>query len=305
MHQFRYKILVFLLVFSVLSISSCKNKNQNSKQQEKNQTQKLDSLKDTTTVLFKFNDKIFGVPSPILVSKIVKQMHLPYEPGLINPADSSSNYIDNFKQAINLGIYGADFGYLDIYQQTNLLGKYYKTIKQLAQNLDLLDVINQMTLNKIEENNDNPDSLMYLVSNAFRDIDAYLNQNNLEKIGALIIAGGWIESLYFLTQLYKKYPQPELLQKIGEQKSPLNNVIHSLEPYYNKGDKDLDFLYESLTDISSYYDNIKIKYQYDPPEVFPNKHLTIIHSKTIVNINKNDLSKISQKIQKLRNWAIN
>ncbi len=300
MPKISYKFLLIILIVSI-NFSACKNK----KQQQKAQVQKQEIKNDTSlgpTVLFKFKNKIFGIPSPVLVSQVVKKMNLPYESSLINSTDNATSYISTFKKAINLGVYSADLGYLTIYKQNNLLTDYYKVVKQLAEELDLLNVINQVTINRLEQNDENPDSLLYLISTAFRDIDVYLNENDLQKIGALILAGGWIESEYLLTQLYYKHPSKQLIQKIGEQKSPLANLLHILEPYYNKNDRDLDHLFESLAEISSLYDAIIIKYQYDKPEIYPDKHLTVIHSKTIININDIDLQKISKKTAQLRNW---
>ncbi len=303
MPKISYKFLIILLVVFINLFSACKNK----KHEQKEQGQKQEIKNDTSlgpTVLFKFKNKIFGIPSPVLVSEVVKKMDLPYEASLINPVENANLYISTFKKAINLGIYSADLGYLTIYKQNNLLTDYYKVVKQLAEKLDLLNVINQVTIDRLEQNDENPDSLLYLISTAFRDIDVYLNENDLQKIGALILAGGWVESEYLLTQLYKKHPSKELIQKIGEQKSPLANLLHILEPYYNKNDRDLDRLFESLAEISSLYDAIVIKYEYDKPEVYPDKHLTVIHSKTIINISDIDLEKISKKIANLRNWII-
>ena len=303
MPKISYKFLLIIFVISINFFSACKNK----KHEQKAQEQKQEIKNDTSlgpTVLFKFKNKIFGIPSPVLVSEVVKKMDLPYESDLINPVDNANLYISTFKKAINLGIYSADLGYLTIYRQNNLLTDYYKVVKQLAEQLDLLNVVSQGTINRLEQNDENPDSLLYLISTAFRDIDVYLNENDLQKIGALILAGGWIESEFLLTQLYQKHPSKELIQKIGEQKSPLANLLHILEPYYNKNDRELDHLFESLAEISSLYDAIVINYEYDKPEVYPDKHLTVIHSKTIINISDIDLQKISKKIENLRNWII-
>ncbi len=299
------KFFLLTAVLLLLTVSACKNNKQQNKSQNQSTEQKdTQALKLDETVLIKFKNKVFGIPSPVLVSSMVKKMNLPYDPSLLNSIDNYTRYSGSFKQAVNLGVYSADLAYLNIYDQVSLFADYFNVVKELANNLDLLNVINQETLDRIEANSENIDSMMYLISTMLRDIDAYLTENDQQKIGALILAGGWVESVYFLTQLYKDNPSEALLQKIAEQKAPLNNLLHILEPYYGQDDKDLNALFESLAEISSYYDAIEMHYQYDQPEVYPDKHLTVIHSKTIVNVDDLDLEKITKKIQNLRHWLV-
>ncbi len=302
------KSLKFALIITLLLtfITACKNNKHKTDTQTQN-TETTDTTKQTIdqTVLIKFKNKVFGIPSPVLVSSFVKKLDLPYQPDLVNPVSNATKYLTTFKQAVNIGVYSADLAYLNIYGQVNQFGDYFNIIKQLADNLDLLNTIDQKTLQSIENNTENADSLMYLISKALRDIDAYLTNNDQQKIGALILAGGWVESVFFLTELYKTDPNEELLLKIGEQKSPLNNLLHILEPYYGQGDKNIDKLFESLSEISSVYDAIEITYEYKQPEVYPDQHLTIINSTTKVNIDDLDLQKITGKISSLRNWLVN
>ena len=54
--------------------------------------------------------------------------------------------------------------------------------------------MDKSTIKRIEHNIENRDSLM-VISSTYRKIDNYLKNNNRESTGALILAGGWIESL--------------------------------------------------------------------------------------------------------------
>ncbi len=300
------KIFTIFLLFVITFTFSCKRGAGRGKE-KKNDTITEDTLFNNpykTTVL-KFKNKTFGIPSPVLLSRITHELNIPFEPSLLNDYQNSTKYLTTFKKAINLGVYSANLAYINIYDQVSMFGNYYQVVKKIAEDLDLLSHIPQSTMDRIEQNSENKDSLVYIVSTLFRDIDAYLSDNDQQELGAIIIAGGWIESIYMLTQLYKRYPSEELLIKIGEQKAPLNNLLQLLQPYYNQQNPEIDYLFESLADISSFYDAISFEYQYSAPQDYPDKHFTVINSKTRVNVDNLDLEQITKRIVKLRNWVIN
>ncbi len=305
MRYFPKIFTIFLIVVIGLTFS-CKKGPGKAKEKQKD-TIAEDTLFNNpykTTVL-KFNNKTFGIPSPVILSKITHQLNIPFEPGLLNDYQNYTKYLTTFKKAVNLGVYSANLAYINIYDQVSMFGNYFQVVKKLAEDLDLLSHIPEATIQRIEDNSENPDSLVFIVSTLFRDIDAYLSDNDQQEIGTIIIAGGWIESIYMLTQLYKRYPSDDLLIKIGEQKAPLNNLLQLLQPYYNQNNPEIDYLFEALADISSFYDAISFQYVYSAPEDYPSKHFTIINSKTKVNVDNLDLEQITKRIEKLRNWIIN
>jgi len=297
----------FLIIIIFLSLTfSCK-KEQTNKQIKQKNTLIEDSLfyNPYKTTIVKFKNKTFGVPSPVLLSKLTNELGIPFEANLLSDYQNADRYITTFKKAINLGIYSANLAYINIYNQVSISDKYFQVVKKLADDLNSLSHIPDSNIKILEENSENKDTLVYLVSTLFRDIDAYLLDNDQQQIGSIIIAGGWIESMFLLTQLYQKTHLDELLLKIGEQKAPLNNLLHILQPYYNQNNSEFDYLFESLADISSFYDAINFDYEYSTPEDYPQKHFTIINSKTKVNIDNLDLIQITKKIEKLRKWIIN
>lgn len=82
-------------------------------------------------------------------------------------------------------------------------------------------------------------------------------ENDRNEVGALILAGGWIESLYILTQALRELTkQQEIINRIGEQKHPLDNLVEVLSPYYYKSaefsefvDMLIDLNFMSLTEL--------------------------------------------------------
>ena len=105
--------------------------------------------------------------------------------------------IDLATQSLNLGIYGADLGYCALYdKQQESLG-FMKSAQKLSDVLGISDAFDVETIKAIQRNLDNKDSLLYLISNSYRKADDYLQTSDRKQIGALVIVGGWIESLHF------------------------------------------------------------------------------------------------------------
>ncbi|MGQ9846362.1 MAG: hypothetical protein ACUVQP_02510 [Bacteroidales bacterium] len=259
----------------------------------------LNSIDSNASTLVKFDNTLFSMPSPYEIAFLVKRTNLEYNKGMLNPYNKSHNYITKFDKALNMGIYGSDLGYLTLYEQNSDAIQYFSVIKILSQELNIENAFDKKTVNRIEANIGNKDSLMYIVSTSYRKADQYLKDNNRNDIGVLVLAGGWIESTYMLTQLAKQANKPEILTRIAEQKHPLDNLIKLLSPYYNTS-KEYAELTDQLIDLAYDFDGIDITYTYAPPNVDEQNKLTIINSKSQVNFTDQQLKTITEKIEKIR-----
>ncbi|MDE5421878.1 hypothetical protein L3073_06635 [Ancylomarina sp. DW003] len=251
--------------------------------------------------IFHFNNILFSLPSPYQISLILHESGISYNKELLNPARKASDYVTNFSRAINFGVYGVDLGYINIYQQTQDAASYFAVLKILSLDLGIYKVLNQKTVNRVEQNIDNRDSLMVIVSETYRNIDKYLKNNKREETGALILAGGWIESVFVLTQEMKNNPHSDLMQRIAEQKRPLENLIKLLIPYSEES-KNYKFLVENLIDLAYTFDEIVEEYEFVPSTDFPKKKLTIVNSKSKLIITPKLTSVITDKVEKLHTF---
>ncbi|MFM7856401.1 MAG: hypothetical protein ACKO96_31895, partial [Flammeovirgaceae bacterium] len=64
------------------------------------------------------------IPSPLEISVLLKESGTKYNVGLLNVAENKSKYNSNFKKALNLGVYGTDLGYTNIYEKNEDGVKY-------------------------------------------------------------------------------------------------------------------------------------------------------------------------------------
>ncbi len=263
------------IILSAFIFFSC-GENQQGEQLEEKIMQTIDS---NTSTIIKFDNTLFSMPSPYEIAYLVKKANITYNKDIINPYNKSSSYVTNFDKSLNLGVYGSNLGYLTLYEQNSDAIQYFSVIKILSQELNIENAFDKKTVNRIESNIGNKDSLMYIVSNSYRMADQYLKDNNRNDIGVLILAGGWIESTYILTQLAKQAKKTEILRRIAEQKRPLDNLIKLLSPYYNNS-KEYSELTDQLIDLAYDFDGIDIKYTYEPPTIDEKNKLTIINSKS-------------------------
>jgi hypothetical protein len=296
------KLFVFTLIVSMIFLSCNEAENKEEADIEKTLDIGLDSSDAT---VFKFNNTLFSIPSPYQVAILIKELNLDFNKNILNSQTNAPKYTDNFKKALNFGVYGADLGYLSMYNQTADAVQYFSVLKRISQEVGLTGAFDKATIQRIEKNMSNKDSLLYILSNSYRSADAYLKDNNRNDIGVLILAGGWIESVFILTSVSNeiKTPNQVILNRIGEQKHPLDNLIKILSPYYNKSAQMTEFI-DKLIDLAYEFDGIEYQYKYIPPSTLVDKKLTVINSESNVVFSKEQMDIIFEKVKTLRNYII-
>jgi len=242
---------------------------------------------------------LFSIPSPIQTAMLIEKSGADYNKGFLNDAKKAGTYATNFQKALNLGVYGADVGYVTMYDQSQDALKYLGVINKLSDELGITGAFDAETIKRFESNFGKRDSMLNLVSVAYRNADAFLKDNDRLNVGALVLAGGWIETIYFSTQLAVKHGNQDIINRIGEQKYTLNNLVKMLTPYYDQ--PEYDALVDELIELAYDFDAIDIKYTYSAPTVDVASKTTTINSKTEVVITKEHLKAIADRVANLRN----
>lgn len=295
-------IYIFFFVFIIIFGQSCESDNKKEQDEREDSLAKIEKSQQPTIV--KVENRLFSLPSPFQISMLLRQSGTQYNKELLNPTTNQTRYITNFKQALNLGVYGADLGYVNVYEQYPDAAIYFATIKILSKELGINSFFDEATLERIERNENNRDSLLHITSNLYRNADAFLLNNSRNEVAVLILAGGWVEGTYLLTQIAKQIDNQELINRIGEQKYPLDNLIEILSPYYGRYTEEFDQLLRDLIELASVFDGVVIKYTYEPPTVNPENKLTIINSNSKTIINEYQLETITKKIAKIRSDVV-
>lgn len=290
---------LIILVFAILLLEGCGgNKNADQKTTPKNE-----ELPDTLSMLVKFDNSLFPLPSPFQAATLIKKKNIAYDESLISSTDNYQNFSTTFKKALNLGVYGTDLSYLNVYDRTPESIAYLSVIKKLTDQLGISTSFDQSFFASIERNINNKDSLLVLLSRTYRNTDSYLRANDRKNIGALILAGGWIESLYILTKIGKNTNEREIINRIGEQKHPLDNLIEILTPYYYKS-QEFSTIVDGLIDLAYEFDGIIYSYSYKEPKIDVQNKIININSESRVVMSEYHLETISKKVEAIRKQII-
>ncbi len=293
-----FTILVNITFLFSLTFSGCKG--EDSDIGNNNNTPKIEHNSKT----FKFQNRLFSVPSPFHVSDLIKNISTDYNEDLLNPTTNKINYSSTEKKAINLGVYIADLGYTNMFEQFSSTTKYIKVVRSLSSDLQIMNSFTNEILSNIEQNIESNDSLNKIFSEAYREADLYLTDNNRENTASLVITGGWIEGLYIMTQVAKNNKNKLLLDRIGEQKYSLNNLINLLSQIQaDKKGFHADLL-KQLLNLQLTFKKITINYSYDKQIVLPNEKKTIVISETKIIIDDKILKEITNKTKTLRDLTI-
>ncbi len=294
-------LFIFVIVFTVL-IWGCKNGcniKSDDDSLENDSTEQIDSMKST---LIEIGDALFSIPSPFQASMLIKDNGAVYNSELPNSTKKIGTYLTNFQKALNLGVYGADLGYATIFEQPQESMLYFESVEKLANDLGITSVFDAKVIKSIKSNIGNRDSLLVVVAEAYRASDEYLKNNSRTDVSSLILAGGWVESLNFMVNAAKIKHNQEIINRIGEQKNPLENLIKILTPYYDQPEY-TQFI-DNLIDLAYEFDGVDIKYNYVKPTVDVKNKITYINSTSEIHISEQQLNVISERIAKIRNQII-
>ncbi|MCI5056092.1 MAG: hypothetical protein MRY83_08290 [Flavobacteriales bacterium] len=263
---------------------------------------KLDSLLSKETV----REIIKAIPSPLELTSAIKSSGATYDQDILHDPQKSDDYSTNFQKAVNLGIYGADIAYINVYERTKSSTNFIESIKGISTNLRIGQFFDFEKMRSLAEDKNNIDSLINLTSASFEDMDNFLNDNNRGNISGLILAGGWIEAMHIAVSVFENLDSTkneELKDRIGEQKIVLEDLLLLVSMY--KNDPQFSKLIEKLEDLKKSFKNVTIDYIYEEPtEKEVDGALVIVdNSRSEVIIDDESMMKIIGSVKELRKFA--
>ncbi len=268
-------------------------------------TENTDDLPDTDTikaVALNVGGQLFSIPSPMQTALLIQKSGVAYDKTILNAGSKNGQYLSDYTKALNLGIYGADLGYVSMYNQTQDALGYLGAVKNLADKIGVSAAFDQSTMKRINDNISNKDSMLVLVGVAYRATDAYLKTNKRTEISSLILTGGWIESMHFSISAYNSKPTDELKYRIAEQNQALSSIIKLITSHNLP---DAAALLKDLEELAKIYEGVTFKYNFVEPTTDEAKKTTYINSTTEISISKEQINQIASKILAIRDNIIN
>ncbi|MBO7145296.1 MAG: hypothetical protein J6W13_10780 [Salinivirgaceae bacterium] len=251
------------------------------------------------------NDIIGNMSSPVEMAALIKSTGVPFNQKYLASTSKVDNLDTDFKQALNLGIYGCDLGYLNMYEKTGSIINSMQAIKKLADQLRIGHFFDFNTIKRLATNNENIDSLMYISVSSFNNMDEYLRDNNRSDISSLLVTGMWVEGMYLACQVVKEDPNPQLRDRIGDSKIVLSDLLLILKNY--KSNQSFAKLVTEVEKIKKEYENVSIHVESGDPEMIEVDGMLMFKPNDIQIVNMSDetLAKIIAAIENTRAMIIN
>jgi len=240
------RVFPILIIFILLIACSNDNKNVTYSSSSSFET-------DSVSLRLRYSETCFIVPSPNQTAILLKKYKIRFYDKFTSTAGNLETYTTTTKKSLALGIFGADLSYLNLYEQRETAGKFFQKVQSLMDDLEISPTFDKILLKKVENNFGNNDSMLYYLAELYRNEDINLKTNDRRDICALIIAGGWIESFYFLTQIYSETRKEEIFNLILYQSDILDNLIKLLSPFYEKS-TEFTILIDDLVNIAYEFD---------------------------------------------------
>jgi len=229
--SFLSKLSLFSLS-ATLFLASCGNGNKT----DGGDDQLVDSTKVDTTAAnnnVPSNEMSYQIPSPKEMFYFIRQVGSKNNKrtDVLNSTENAKNYGDPKAKAINFGIYSCDLTYCSIFEIGTDALKYFRVVKQLGDEIGVSTSVRPEIVKRLEKNMGNPDSLVEITDDMYFSSFETLQNGQQGNTLALLVAGGYIESLYIATNLIKYDKNNPAIERIAGEKFTLENIIDFMKKY--------------------------------------------------------------------------
>ena len=245
------------------------------------------------------NEIYYGILTPVEISRMFNRLGIHYNNEALNSSSKKDLYLSSSKTAINTGIYGVDLGYTKIFGIGQEMIGYMMTIRDMCNKLGIPDSYITDPIKIVQNQSADPDSVMALMNIAYKKMEDHLRESGRESTAGLIVTGGWVEAMYIATQLLydPANPDPDVVQKIAEQKYTLTTLLSFMKNYYD--DPVVVYYTKKLKYLKNYFDTFDIYFKQGDLEIDSSK-MVFLASGSEMTITVETLNNIRDYVAKLR-----
>lgn len=246
----------------------------------------------------------YSLPSPLETAMLIKNAGAEYDEELMNPISNTSRYITSKSKALNLGIYSTDLSYASLFDQSQATLDYIGAAKDMAEGLNIMDAIDEETVTRLEQQINNRDAIIDIISETLMNSSSFLKENNLEGTASVVLVGGWVEGLYIATNLVNEdeLEDSKLVERIVDQKLSLDIMVSLLES--TPDDQDSQEVLEDVRALQEIFDKITIDLGEVTPVEDPETNVTTLKSESSIRISNRVFTELKNKVIELRNSYI-
>jgi hypothetical protein len=294
MSKMNKPIVLFLTVVSAFYLSGCGNSDKTD-ESESTEAAKTEEVKSDVG-----SETFFQVPSPGEMLTFIKMVGGQNNKNVsfLNPASNQKNYSDSKSKALNFGIYSCDLSYCSIFEIGAEALKYFKVVKVLGDQIGVSTAIKPELLKRIETNISVPESLAIITDDVYFSSFEALEDGKQGPTLALVVAGGWLESIYIAVNLAKYEANSPIVERLADQKYTLENLIEYLKKHEaDQGVAGVKADFESLLAI---FNSIK---EQEAKKTVKNKNPkeATLEGGTELVMTKDNFLSIVEKINTIRN----
>ncbi len=200
---------------------------------------------------------IYQMPTPNELFSIVRKLDGNGNKSALSVAPNADRFATLNGRALNFGVYATDMVYASNFNIKSEVVRYYLACKKLGDQLGLANSFNGEVQQRLEKNLTHGDSLDVLTNEAYYGAYQKLQEENMGPTLAMVLAGGWIESMHLVMDKVETYSDKDpLITRIAEQKASLEQLIDIMAAL--KDDADIAQTRASLTSIRDIYDQLNV-----------------------------------------------
>ncbi|HMN04624.1 MAG TPA: hypothetical protein PKD45_02775 [Flavobacteriales bacterium] len=204
-----------------------------------------------------YAENYYQMPTPNELFQIVRTMSNDGQKQMMSPAKNVERYATSAKKALNFGVYATDLVYASNYKITSEVVRYYITCKKLGDELGLAGSFSDKDFMRLERNLTHGDSLDVISNEAYERAYRRMQDERMGPTLALVLAGGWIESMHLVTrQVLHVDAEDPLVMRVAEQKVSLDLLVDLMEQY--KDDPQVGNMRQELLKLRDIYDTFPV-----------------------------------------------
>ena len=286
----------YLLFLTAIVLFGCQNSGSDD-QKDQDALTHFDAQKEGGSDIIMVDGALFSIPSPVEAAMFIKQNGSGFREDILLNPNSTDLYTTSAQKALALGAFGAELGYVSMYDQNDRSLSYMGAARKLADDIGMTGAFSENLVRRFSNNVGTPDSLVVLVSEIYKVGDLYLKSNDRNDIATLVIAGGWVESLY-ITCMEAEKGNIAFKKRIAEQKTSLMRLSELMSIYPdNAAIKELSPL---LGNLVQDFQKVKTDYVFKRPEVINAEQLTVLKGSTNHDMDETTYKNIIAHIKELR-----
>lgn len=255
-----------------------------------------DVVLETATNIF------YSMPSPLELTTLLKSAGGTFQNGLMHDPDLAGQYQTKVKQAMNLGIYGADLSYASVYSQRQECIKHLAATKRIGDQLGINEAFSAELLERANANLDNRDSMLHILTEIYWQSNSQLQEEDRGQVSVITMAAGWLEGLYLGSHIVDaNNPDREVVVRIMEQKYTSGQLKEMLS---NDDDPSVSETRNLLTPLFEFFDGLTVTQEKAVVEYVESTGVARISGKSEINYSEEQLAQLQTLTTDIRSKMI-